>query len=123
MANTKTKILHVEDRESIIGAFKISFQDKNKFNFKCATNLEDALSIIQKEDFDVYVTDGSYPLNKSGREDYAWPKFYENLMKIKPDAKVILLSANEFSSIPKNITYFNKTDLDKCVKYIEGMFK
>jgi len=57
MKNKKPKILHVDDEglEGIFGLIKRILSDSEIIQF---SKIEDALAILEKEDFDAYISDG-----------------------------------------------------------------
>jgi len=88
MESKKPKILHVEDNDIILKLMKRILSDD--FELKQSSTLEDALSIIQNKDFDVYISDGDYP--SRGKE--SWKILYDSIKKINPSANFIVFSGD-----------------------------
>ena len=56
MTNQKPKILHVDDEDGILRLIKRLLSDD--FEIKQYSNVGESLPILEKEDFDLYISDG-----------------------------------------------------------------
>ena len=56
MPDQKPKLFHVDDEDGILKLMKRLLS--NDFEMKQSSNLEEALPILEKEDFDIYISDG-----------------------------------------------------------------
>jgi len=103
--NTKPRILHVDDDESVRKLFYRSLSLINMhFEVKQTSNVEDTLKVLE-EDFDAYIFDG---LNGG------WKTICEKLIELKPHAKskIILYSGDDLSKQAESlgIKYVYKPD-------------
>jgi len=117
------RILYVENEDSI---YKMLSRLLKNYDLKRAPNLEDALDVIQKEDFNLYISDGNYPLKKGESAVYAWKSFYDKLIKIRPNANFVLYTGNpdtKKAAEALNIKAFNKTDISEFVDYVKEILK
>ena len=83
----------VEDNRNWMGIFEELFSSKFSCRIVGKDNLYDAVEAIKIESFDLYVTDGDYPLNHGAIvEKGACFKFYEELIKINHQARVVIIT-------------------------------
>ncbi|MEW6600175.1 MAG: response regulator [Nitrospirota bacterium] len=101
----KTKILIVDDEELICWSLKKSFERNDEYDVSCAHTGDDALKIIQKNRYDVVITDLKLP-DVDGTEFIAAIK---GLMKNTP---VIVISAYFSDPLMDDIS---KYDVFSCV--------
>ena len=118
-------ILIVEDDEDWMRIYKEAF--KRKFNAEIigAGNIESALEYLTERNFDLYVTDGDYPLKPHSLvENGAWRILYSKL-KEDNNPKVLLISGNEDykkEAEALDITFISKAnyDINEIVRKLEA---
>lgn len=120
----RKRILIVEDSESLRESYEILF---GEFDIEVSStdNLEDALSIAEKRNFDFYITDGEYPSRKNESPSLMAFNFYDEIKKINPEAKVILICFGDLKEKARSlgIDYINKCDtyMVKKIKEVIGL--
>ncbi|MEK6807466.1 MAG: response regulator [Nanoarchaeota archaeon] len=81
-----------------------------------ASNMLDALALARLKKYTLYMTDGRYPLKPGGAPEVACFKFYEELKKIRPDAKVLLITGGsdfERDAMAAGMDFLLKSDFVK----------
>ena len=116
----KKSILIVEDSESLVKSYELLFGDFG-IDVASAGNLEDALSIAEKKNFDFYITDGEYPPRKNECASLMAFKFYDEIKKINPNARIILRCFDDLGEEAHSLgmDYINKCDKDGIKKLVE----
>lgn len=111
-AENKKKILYAEDELSVYTlACRALNKDGNKYDIVNAANLDEAISLSEKENFDLYITDGEYP--SKGKDSGL--EFCKHL-KNKHDGKAKILFVSSLSGNPDFIR--NVRSIDKNIKCI-----
>jgi len=123
MTNQK-KILYAEDDAIFHSVISHRLEG---IGVDIAPNLEEAVNLASKTDYDLFVSDGTYPLTKGGEVDKtAWRKFYEYLSSNKRSMEFILFSGDmdaikDAKSL--GIKAYSKLDLKMFIEYIKNKLK
>jgi two-component system, NtrC family, response regulator len=89
MANDKPKLLIVEDDLGLQKQLKWSYEE---FNVVCASNREEALTLLRSEEPDVVTLDLGLPPDPDGVTEGF--KTLDEMLKLKPDTKIIVASGH-----------------------------
>ena len=120
--SNENRILYVDSEENYREMMKHCFSE---FGVTAVSNLEDALNAAREKNFDVYISDSSYPMKEGEHPTLnIWKKFYEELTGIKGKAPFILYSEYlnliaEAESL--GIKAFNKSDIEGLTRHLENM--
>lgn len=107
-----SSVFILEDDEDWIELYEIDFRKNFKAEVVSAKNLERALDIVKVRKFDLYVTDGDFPLNPNGIvKPCAWRDFYRNLKTLNDQPRVVLISGGDYEqeAAKLEIIYVNKS--------------
>jgi len=114
------KILIAEDSYPDQGMYKLAFGEKAII----VDNLQSAIRLARSWKYDLYVTDGTYPSTLGGFvETGICFKFYDEIKKINPEAKIILAAKFDLG-LPAvkekypDMTYMTKLDASKNLEKI-----
>ncbi len=89
------KVLVVEDNEAMQGVFGECLQGLGA-RVTVASTAEEALGLARTKAFDLYITDGCYPLMfGTPIAEQAGFYFYVRLKVIRPDARVMMISGRD----------------------------
>jgi len=90
-------ILVVEDNEIQQRMYSKAIPINFHVNPVFADNLEHALALVRSQSFDLYITDGRYPLSKAEDDEYkhAWEAFTKRVRELDPAAKIILITGGK----------------------------
>jgi len=119
----KKHVLYVEDSEKWQRAVGNELRDEYGAKVTIAGNLEDALKLVEKNEYDLYITDGNYPLTKNDfPEDTAWEGFCKAVNKKNSEAQILLLTSDP--NLGKKAgkvgaEYIGKTEYKKLDAYLE----
>ena len=89
MANDKPKLLIVEDDLGLQKQLKWSYEE---FNVLCASNREEAMTLLRSEEPDVVTLDLGLPPDPDGVSEGF--KALDEMLKLKPDTKIIVASGH-----------------------------
>lgn len=124
------EVLVVEDDMFCQRIYKTIFDARN-INATIIDNLESAVKAATEKKYNLYITDGDYPLNPADAKEGFAEKgacfaFYKKIKEINPDAKIVLISGNEYDLSKKNVPdmkYLSKPipteSIDELLKSIE----
>ena len=125
MVNINSAII-VEDDPDWMEILKGKFSSKFNCRIVGKGNLYDAVEAINKESFDLYVSCGGYPLKHGDiSEEGASFRFYDELMKINPEARFVIISGrieNEDKARELGIICYNRGNftVDDLAERLDG---
>ena len=91
------RILVVEDDEIQQGMYSKAIPVNFHVNPVIVDNLEHALTLVRSKSFDLYITDGRYPLHTGEDENkQAWEEFTRIVRELDPAAKIILITGGRW---------------------------
>ena len=126
LADKPLDILIVEDDKSVQCVFKFLFEDKYGANVTLAGDMQTALEQARKNRYDLYMTDGNYPRIPNGAPEPICFEFYAELMKINPNARVLLVTGGltlEEEARRQGIRAMGKSMFTKEIgKYMQEQF-
>ena len=93
---TPNNVLLVEDSKLLADRISEGLIEYGVKAVDHADNLQSGLDLTSKNEYDLYITDGNYPMAPGQRTtDGAGFIFIQELKEIKPDVAVIMLSLEE----------------------------
>lgn len=114
----KMVILLVEDDEAIRYTLTLALKRKN-YEVKEAESAEKAMKIIEKENFDCLLSDVELP-------EMDGIKLAEKVKKMKPDVKIVLMTAIPLKEKLRKIeemkikTFIKPFEVDRLILYLNG---
>ncbi|GEM_PF-4640962 len=119
--------LHVEDDKDFRDML-YRWLTRQGYDVIQASNLQDANGHILRRQYDLYISDGSFPLVHEGQEDItAGEKFYRSLRESRPDKFnfVFISSSTNLADLAsqEGIIFMDKTSISRgdFLAYLESL--